>query len=97
MGLSFTASLQNATRSSWKIFFVALLPPLLLLMAGLAGNTLGIMFAERPATFVAFISFAIVALLFLVTQELLTEAQEVANGSTSINVSSSAALSHLFS
>ena len=34
----------------------------------------------------AFISFSIVALLFLVTQELLTEAQSVANGSAVINV-----------
>ena len=53
LGLSFTASLQNATRSSWKISAVAVLPPLLLLLAGLFGNTLGIMFAERPGTFVA--------------------------------------------
>ena len=30
---------------------------------------LGYMFSESPGTFVAFISFSIVALLFLVTQE----------------------------
>jgi len=85
LGLSFTASLQNATRSAWKIITVACIPPVILLLAGLGGNALGYMFSESPGTFVAFISFSIVALLFLVTQELLTEAQSVANGSPVIN------------
>ncbi|CAK9056666.1 Hypothetical protein SCF082_LOCUS30517, partial [Durusdinium trenchii] len=85
LGLSFTASLQNATRSAFKIVFLAFLPPFILLLSGLGGNTLGFLFAEQPGTFVGFISFSIVALLFLVTQELLTEAQEVANGSPLIN------------
>lgn len=85
LGLSFTASLQNATRTAWKIITVAGIPPVVLLLAGLGGNSLGYMFSESPGTFVAFISFAIVALLFLVTQELLTEAQSVANGSAVIN------------
>ncbi|CAJ1337768.1 unnamed protein product, partial [Effrenium voratum] len=85
LGLSFSASLQNATRAAWKILVVASLPPLVLLLSGLGGNWLGEMFRENPAAFIAFISFSIVALLFLVTQELLNEAQEVARGSALIN------------
>ncbi|CAE7462393.1 Wdr64 [Symbiodinium sp. CCMP2456] len=85
LGLSFCASLQNATRSAWKIVTVALLPPVILVLSGEAGHRLGRMCSENPEVFIGFISFSIVALLFLVTQELLVEAQEVASGSKLIN------------
>jgi len=85
LGLSFCASLQNATRSAWKIVIVALLPPVILVLSGEAGHRLGRMCSENPEVFIGFISFSIVALLFLVTQELLVEAQEVASGSKLIN------------
>ncbi|CAE7431661.1 Wdr64 [Symbiodinium natans] len=85
LGLSFCASLQNATRSALKIVVLALLPPVVLVLSGEAGHRLGRMCSENPEVFIAFISFSIVALLFLVTQELLIEAQEVARGSKAIN------------
>jgi len=85
LGLSFSASLQNATRSAWKIISLAVLPPVVLILFGEGGNRLGKMCSENPEVFIAFISFSIVALLFLVTQELLNEAQEVARGSPAIN------------
>ena len=50
------------------------------------GDVLGQELVKQELVFIGFIAFATVALLFLVTQELLTEANEVSNGSTAINI-----------
>lgn len=82
LGLSFSASVQNVTRSRGKLFGLAMVPPLVLIFAGFLGASLGVVSQEGPALFIGFISFAVVALLFLVTQELLAEAQEYDRGNS---------------
>jgi len=85
LGLSFCATLTNATRNKAKVVMIAAMPPLALVCAGLTGTVVGGLLQEIPAVFVSFIAFSIVALLFLVTQELLTEAREVAEDNAFIN------------
>jgi zinc transporter ZupT len=78
LGMSFSATVQNATRSKVKHAGTVALPPLMLFMAGVVGICIGKVLTAWTLVFIAFISFAVVALLFLVTQELLAEAREVA-------------------
>jgi zinc transporter ZupT len=85
LGLSFCIDLTKATRRIPMIVFLSCLPPLALLSAGVLGTYVGGALHENPAVFVGLIAFSIVALLFLVTQELLTEARKVAEGSTVMN------------
>lgn len=82
LGLSFSASVQNVTRSRGKLFGLALLPPVVLCLSGFLGASLGAVSQGGPGLFIGFISFAVVALLFLVTQELLAEAQEYGRGNS---------------
>ena len=63
-----------------------MVPPLVILGAGVAGHEAGSALQSSQGVFIAFIAFAIVALLFLVTQELLKEAGEVAGESIVINM-----------
>jgi len=86
LGLAFSASVQNFTHSLAKHVLLVSLPPLLLAVAAVSGRSLGELLTGRPMLFVGFISFAIVALLFLVTQELLTEARKVAGDSICVNL-----------
>jgi len=85
LGLSFCASVQQETRSLFKRCIIAVLPPLMIMVAGAVGYYAGNVLEENQAVFIGFIAFSIVALLFLVTQELLTEAKEIAEDSVSIN------------
>jgi zinc transporter ZupT len=85
LGLSFCAELTNATRKKVKVVLIAMVPPLALLAAGVIGSHLGGSLDANPQIFTGFIAFSIVALLFLVTQELLTEAREVAEDDMIIN------------
>jgi len=80
LGLSFSATLQNITDSKLKHLAHSLAPSCVLLLGGLMGAAAGEQFQSSPAMFAGFISFAIVALLFLVTQELLAEAREAEVG-----------------
>jgi len=86
LGLSFSATIQNSTRSVWKHIGIVMVPPLVILGAGVAGHEAGSALQSSQGVFIAFIAFAIVALLFLVTQELLKEAGEVAGESIVINM-----------
>eukprot|EP00929_Paragymnodinium_shiwhaense_P028036 TRINITY_DN1632_c0_g1_i2.p1 TRINITY_DN1632_c0_g1~~TRINITY_DN1632_c0_g1_i2.p1 ORF type:complete len:430 (+),score=103.19 TRINITY_DN1632_c0_g1_i2:49-1338(+) len=85
LGLSFCASLRTRLSSSLKLVAVAVVPPLTILLMGACGYLLGNVLSENPAIFVSFIAFSIVALLFLVTQELLVEAKELAGESVLVN------------
>jgi zinc transporter ZupT len=78
LGLSFSATIQNATSNKGKHAGIVFAPPLALLLTGVLGSFVGALLTEWALVFIAFISFAVVALLFLVTQELLAEAREVA-------------------
>jgi zinc transporter ZupT len=86
LGLSFSATISTSTRSVMKMVFVALLPPLLLMTTGVIGTHVGDALHANKGVFVGFIGFAVVCLLFLVTQELLVEAHEVGGDSAVINV-----------
>jgi len=86
LGLSFSATVQNATRSTAKHILCVSIPPLCLFGCGILGHAAGAALQSSQGLFIGFISFAIVALLFLVTQELLTEAREVAGETFYINV-----------
>jgi len=86
LGLSFSASVQNSTRSVLKHIALVVIPPIVLTLSGVLGHSLGAFLEESPGLFIGFISFAIVALLFLVTQELLTEAHEVGGEDITVNV-----------
>lgn len=55
-------------------------PPFLLVTGASLGGALATVTLDYPAVFVGFIAFSIVALLFLVTQELLIEAHENSDG-----------------
>merc|ERR1719310_1426726 len=85
LGLSFVATLRTRTSSVLKLVGIAVLPPLTILLMGALGFLLGHTLEQNPAVFIGFIAFSIVALLFLVTQELLAEAKEVAGDSIVIN------------
>lgn len=85
LGLSLSATIQNATRSTCKHMAIVLLPPVVLFGFGLGGFFLGGVLSANPAVFIGFIAFSIVALLFLITQELLIEAREVAGENTVLN------------
>lgn len=86
LGLSFSATISNATRSIMKIVPIVALPSMLLMVGGVLGNNVGDALHGNPALFVGFIGFAVVCLLFLVTQELLMEAHEVGGDNVVINV-----------
>merc|ERR1712113_1239607 len=78
-------TLTNASRNKAKIVFIASLPPLALFSVGVIGTQVGDLLQEIPAVFVGAIAFSIVALLYLVTQELLAKAREVAEDNMIIN------------
>lgn len=85
LGLSFMATLRNSTRSCLKLGMLVGLPPLTLLLCGLAGQASGELLQDSSFLFTGFIAFSVVALLFLVTQELLAEAREVVGDSKRAN------------
>jgi zinc transporter ZupT len=85
LGLSFCATISNATTSAPKRALLTLIPPMALGCAALIGTEAGAVLDAKPAFFVAFIGFSVVCLLFLVTQELLAEAREVAGDSAIVN------------
>mmetsp|Transcript_78836 Transcript_78836/g.255730 ORF Transcript_78836/g.255730 Transcript_78836/m.255730 type:complete len:454 (+) Transcript_78836:1-1362(+) len=85
LGLSFCASVRNMTTSKLKQVVFVLGPSLVLAVFGILGDIIGTAMQSNPAVFVGFISFAIVALMFLVTQELLVESRETAGESISVN------------
>jgi len=86
LGLSFSASLQHATRYCFKHATLSIVPPLTLALFGCFGHFLGSMLEQNPGFFIGFIAFSIVALLFLVTQELLMEARDMGGDSLFVNI-----------
>jgi len=80
LGLSFSGTIKIATSNKWKHFGVVFAGPLVLTLAGVVGSAIGAALEQYPSVFSGFISFSVVALLFLVTQELLIEARENVEG-----------------
>jgi len=85
LGLSFAATLRNSIRSVAKRACLAVLPPVILSISGLIGCVIGDQVKDNQVLFTGFIAFSVVALLFLVTQELLAEAREVAGDDHFVN------------
>lgn len=79
LGVSFSARIKQHTReNSLMHACVTSLPPLLIVLAAILGHEIGSALQNQQVVFIGFIAFSIVAILFLVTQELLREAQELA-------------------
>lgn len=76
LGLTFAAQLRSVSRSRAKIFPIIFGTPILMPLGALAGALLASVVVEYSSVFIGFIAFCTVALLFLVTQELILEAHE---------------------
>lgn len=82
LGLAVSLRVKQCIGSSAVTRYSALiLPPLVMLASSLVGALSGTAASAHPVVFIGFISFGIVALLYLVVNELLVEARE-AQGST---------------
>mmetsp|Transcript_83266 Transcript_83266/g.226128 ORF Transcript_83266/g.226128 Transcript_83266/m.226128 type:complete len:226 (-) Transcript_83266:107-784(-) len=78
LGYSFACSILKATRRCTAVGILAVPPVAMLVAAAVACQSVS--FMERTPAFSGFIAFAMVALLFLVFQELLVEAHEKEGG-----------------
>jgi zinc transporter ZupT len=76
LGLTFTAQLRSLSRQWQKTSAIVLGIPCLMPLGAYMGALLATEVEAQPAVFIGFIAFCTVALLFLVTQELLVEARE---------------------
>lgn len=85
-GFAFSATIKNSTSSTIKHAVIVLSAPLTMLLLGFAGGALGSALEEQAAVFVGCLAFCVVAILYLVTQELLAEAQESGGGAWYINI-----------
>jgi len=85
LGLSFSASIRAATTNTCLWLTISLMPCFTMFGGCMLGRGLGQQLESQQAIFIGVISFALVALLFLVTQELLSEAREVAGENAFIN------------
>eukprot|EP00657_Telonema_sp_P-1_P006698 TRINITY_DN2607_c0_g1_i1.p1 TRINITY_DN2607_c0_g1~~TRINITY_DN2607_c0_g1_i1.p1 ORF type:complete len:204 (+),score=43.63 TRINITY_DN2607_c0_g1_i1:112-723(+) len=86
LGVSFSNQVKSSVTSASHHFAIVLIPPLSLVAAGIVGDLAGQELVDHQYLFIGFIGFATVAVLFLVTEELLSEANEVSEGAYSINV-----------
>jgi zinc transporter ZupT len=76
LGMAYATRLNRCTGSSREARLCALYgPPLVMLLSAGLGSLLGGLSQAVPALFVGFVAFGVVALLFLVCNELLIEAR----------------------
>ena len=85
LGISFSAQIKSSTNSVLK-HIVCVIPPAFIMGSGVVGREIGNSLQENQGVFIGFVAFSIVAILFLVTQELLREAQEFAGENILINM-----------
>jgi len=78
LGMAYTTRVMKCTGSSVnsRIFTIVSAPLIMLAAAGLGGE-IGLMSESNPLAFISFVSFGIIAILFLVCNELLIEAKEL--------------------
>lgn len=75
LGMAYSSRLKKCTGSTLFTRTVALYtPPLIMFMASGVGAALGSVVQDLPALFIGLVAFGAVALMFLVTNELLIEA-----------------------
>jgi len=77
LGLSLSSSIFNATADRVRHLSISSAPVFALLFGGLCAGLLGDALEQNEMLFAGFIMFAIVSLLFLVTQELLLTAHAI--------------------
>lgn len=77
LGLALTARVMKCTGSSLLMRYAAIvLPPLIMWLAAPLGGFIGAVTLAYPIVYVSFVSFGVLAILFLVCNELLIEAKE---------------------
>jgi len=77
LGISLSSSVYNATADRKRHVMISLAPVAALLLGGCIAGMVGHKLEENEALFAGFVTFAIVSLLFLVTQELLLTAHHI--------------------
>lgn len=82
LGLSLSSSVYNATASRTKHLLISFIPILTMQFGGIVAAFMGDSLQANVAAFAGFLMFAIVALLFLVTQELLLTAHSITEQET---------------
>ena len=81
LGLAVSVRIQKCTGSSVAARYASLvLPPLIMLLSSVLGAMCGALSRNAPTVYIGFISFGIVALVYLVVNELLVEAREALEG-----------------
>ena len=80
LGLAYSATIQKATSSRAKLLGAMAVPPLVMIILGVIAGAAGASLTANPPVFLGFVTFSMVALLFLVTQELLISAHEGSGG-----------------
>eukprot|EP00668_Euglena_longa_P048232 GGOE01065297.1.p1 GENE.GGOE01065297.1~~GGOE01065297.1.p1 ORF type:complete len:314 (+),score=66.66 GGOE01065297.1:71-1012(+) len=76
LGLTFSASMVHRMGMTVPTVLLVVAMPLILILGSAVGSLLGEAASESPHCYAAFLSFGVAALIFLVTQELLLEANE---------------------
>jgi len=77
IGAAYASTVAACSGTSRRMrLLVVTTPPVLLLVSAIIGAALGDFLHSYPTVFVGFVAFGVVALLFLVTHELLIEAHE---------------------
>jgi zinc transporter ZupT len=78
LGMAYTSRVMKCTGSSVNARIATIVSaPLIMLAAAGLGGEIGLMSESNPLAFVSFVSFGIIAILFLVCNELLIEAKEL--------------------
>lgn len=84
LGIAVSMRIRKCTASSVYARYAALIvPPLVMLCTSVLGAFVGAAARAQPMLYIGFISFGIVALLYLVVNELLVEAREALSGQES--------------
>ncbi len=81
LGLAVSIRIRKCTASSVSLRYMAMcLPPLVMWISSLVGAYAGYVSSQHRVLYLAFTAFGIVALLYLVVNELLVEANELLGG-----------------
>lgn len=81
LGMAVSMRVRKCTASSKFVRHACItVPPLIMLLATVLGSLVGSISKSYPILFVTFVAFGVIALLYLVFNELLVEAREAQEG-----------------
>ena len=81
LGMAVSMRVRKCTGSSIFVRYACItVPPLIMLLATVLGSLVGSISKNFPILFVTFVAFGVIALLYLVFNELLVEAREAQEG-----------------